>query len=67
MNAPPARLPPVKPTTACTALSFLMMPTTCFSFSCIDWNDTLSSARTPAKTMGDSWVGKNPLGTTTYR
>ncbi len=48
MKAPPARLPPVKPTTLCTAWSFLMMPTTCWSLFCIDWKDTLSSARTPA-------------------
>ena len=50
MKPPPAREPPVKPTTVSTAGSLLMMFTSWRSLPCMAWNEMLWSARMPPLT-----------------
>ena len=67
MKPPPARAPPVKPTTVSTAGSRLMMSTSWRSLSCMAWNEMLWSARMPPLIWPVSCCGKKPLGTATNR
>ncbi len=62
MKPPPARPPPVKPTTVATAGSRWMMATTCLSFSPIACDEMLWSARSPPWSWPVSCCGKKPLG-----
>ena len=62
MKPPPAREPPVKPTTVSTAGSFLMMLTSWCSLPCMAWKEMLWSARMPPLIWPVSCCGKKPFG-----
>lgn len=67
MKPPPARAPPVKPTTVATAGSRWMIPTSWRSLPCMAWNEMLWSARMPPLICPVSWRGNKPLGTALNR
>ncbi len=62
MKPPPARRPPVKPTTVATSGSSLMMVTSALSLPCMAWNEMLWSARIPPLIWPVSCCGKPPFG-----